>query len=210
MPTQKLVITVSQKKRRLLHVPTQRLVTAVSQIKRQPASRAYSKASYCSQPDKKKAASHAYSKASYCSQPDKRRRPHVPTQRLHIVVGQKKRLPRMLTQRLFIVVGQEKRRQLHVSTKRHAIALSHRKKNLLHVHITLLKKSLCAFRRDKYALSEPKSVVKDAYVKDLKSSLLNNPEVKSKLIESFKKQQTVVKRVTGKAVCSVAAKRLVT
>ena len=43
----------------------------------------------------------------------------------------------------------------------------------------------------------------------MKSSLLNNPEVKSKSIESFKKQ-TVVKRVTGRAVCSVAAKRLVT
>ena len=44
----------------------------------------------------------------------------------------------------------------------------------------------------------------------MKNSLLSNPEVKSKLIESFKKQQTIVKRVTGKAVCSVAAKRLVT
>ena len=30
------------------------------------------------------------------------------------------------------------------------------------------------------------------------------------MVESFKKQQTVVKRVTGKAVCSVAVKRLVT
>ena len=44
----------------------------------------------------------------------------------------------------------------------------------------------------------------------MKNSLLSNPEVKSKLIESFKKQQTVLKRVTGKAVCSVVAKRLVT
>ena len=46
--------------------------------------------------------------------------------------------------------------------------------------------------------------------KDLKNSLLSNPEVKSNLIESFKKQQTVVKTVTGKAVCSVAVRRLVT
>ena len=53
MPIQRLVITVSQIKRRLLHVPTQ-------------------KASYCSQPEKKKAASRAYSKASYCSQPEKK------------------------------------------------------------------------------------------------------------------------------------------
>ena len=34
VPTQRLVIAVSQKKRRLLHVPTQKLVTAVNQIKR--------------------------------------------------------------------------------------------------------------------------------------------------------------------------------
>ena len=44
------------------------------------------------------------------------------------------------------------------------------------------KESICAFRRDKHTLSEPKAVAKDAYVKDLKNSLLNNPEVKSNLI----------------------------
>ena len=57
------------------------------------------------------------------------------------------------------------------------------------------------------------SITREAYIKDLKNSLLSTPKVKSKyqlLIESFKKQQTIVKRVTGKAVCSVAAKRLVT
>ena len=58
--------------------------------------------------------------------------------------------------------------------------------------------------------SEPKLVSRKGYIKDLKSSLLSNPEVKSNVIKSFKKQQTVVKRVTGKTVCSVAAKSLVT
>ena len=38
-------------------------------------------------------------------------------------------------------------------------------------------------------LSEPKSVAEDSYIKDLKNSQLGNPEEKSKLIESFKKQQ---------------------
>ena len=117
----------------------------------------------------------------------------------------------MPTQRLLIAVGQIKKRRLHVPTQRHAIALSHRKKNSsTRAYYSSKKESLCAFRRDKYALSEPKSVAKNAFIKDLKNSLLSNHEVKSKLIESFKKQQTVVKRVTGKAVCSVAAKRLVT
>jgi hypothetical protein len=64
-------------------------------------------------------------------------------------------------------------------------------------------------RRDKYALSEPKSVTKDAYIKDLQNHLLSDTKVKSNVIKSFKKQQTVVKRVTGKAACTVVAKRLV-
>ena len=72
------------------------------------------------------------------------------------------------------------------------------------------KESLCASRRDRYVLSEPTLIQKKAYMKELQSKLLADAEAKSKLIESFKKQQTVVKRVTGKAVCSVAAKRLVT
>ena len=63
-------------------------------------------------------------------------------------------------------------------------------------------------------MSEPKSVTRETYIKDLKSRLLNNPKLKSKLIESYKEKQTVVKRVTGRAVCSVCssveAKRLVT
>ena len=51
-------------------------------------------------------------------------------------------------------------------------------------------------------------VTREGYIKDLKNSVLSDSEVKLNLIESIKKQQTVVKRVTGKAVCSVAAKRV--
>ena len=118
----------------------------------------------------------------------------------------------MPTQRLVIAMSQRKRRQPHALIQRHDTALKHRKRTLAHVHITHQRKKryVPSCRRDKYALSEPKSVIKDAYIKDLESHLLGNTKVKSNLIKSFKKQQTVVKRVTGKAVCSVAAKRLVT
>ena len=130
------------------------------------ASRAYSKASYCSQPEKKKAASRAYSKASYCSQPEKKKAAsHAYSKAIHIVVGQKKRkLPHVLTQRLFIALGQTKRRQPHVPTQRHAIAsIEPEKKSLLHVHVNYSSKKVsivCSFRRDKYALSEPKSAAR--------------------------------------------------
>ena len=124
----------------------------------------------------------------------------------------KEKQPCVPTQRLVIAMSQRKRRQPHTLIQRHDTALKHRKRTLAHVHITHQRKKryVPSCRRDKYALSEPKSVIKDAYIKDLESHLLGNTKVKSNLIKSFKKQQTVVKRVTGKAVCSVAAKRLVT
>ena len=99
---------------------------------------------------------------------------------------------------------EKKIRQPHMPTRTHSIALNQRESTLSHIHITLLKKdSICAFRRDEYALSGPKSVTKEAYIKAVL-------KVKSNLIKSFKKQQIIVERVTGRAVCSVAAKRLVT
>ena len=64
------------------------------------------------------------------------------------------------------------------------------------------------FRRNRYVLSEPKPVISDACLKNVLSKLLGNKKAKAGLIKAFKQQQTVVKRVTGKAVCSVAAKRL--
>ena len=70
------------------------------------------------------------------------------------------------------------------------------------------KESLNAHRRDRYALSEPKPVTKEAYLKDLQSNLLGNTKAKAHLIKAFKQQQTAMKRVTGIAACSVAAKRL--
>ena len=60
----------NQKKR--LHVPTQRLVITLSQRKK-VASRAYSRASYSSRPEKKKVASRANSRASYNSEPEKKK-----------------------------------------------------------------------------------------------------------------------------------------
>ena len=56
--------------------------------------------------------------------------------------------------------------------------------------------------------SEPKPVIREAYLKDVLSKLVGNKKAKAGLIKAFKQQQTIVKKVTGKAVCSVAAKRL--
>ena len=62
--------------------------------------------------------------------------------------------------------------------------------------------SICAYRRDKYVLLEPKPVIRNAYLIDLENNLLGNAKHKSNVIKAFKKQQTTVKRVRGTAVCS--------
>ena len=65
------------------------------------------------------------------------------------------------------------------------------------------RKKSRAYQRDKYALSEPKPAKMKLYMRDMQANMLDNAETKSKLITAFKKQQVVVKRVTGKAVCQL-------
>ena len=62
-------------------------------------------------------------------------------------------------------------------------------------------------QKGKYALSEPKPVTKDTYVKDLQNQMLSSTKGQASSITAYKKQP-LVKRVTGKAVCTIAAKRL--
>ena len=58
-------------------------------------------------------------------------------------------------------------------------------------------------------MAEPKSDVKDTFVKEIEKCMLNNKKVKAQLIKAFKKQsEPDGKRVTGKVVCKIAAKRL--
>ena len=201
-------MTLSQRKRKWPHVHTQRLAIAVGQRKKKAASRAYSKASYCSQPDKKKAASRAYSRASYSSQPDKKKAASKATYSSR--PEKKKAASRAYSKAIHSSQPEKKRAASRTYSKARYSIESKRKNSSTRAYYSSKKGIICAFQRDKYAMSEPKLVTREGYIKDLKSSLLSNPEVKSNLIKSFKKQQTVVKRVTGKAVCSVAAKRLVT
>ena len=72
------------------------------------------------------------------------------------------------------------------------------------------KESVCSYKRDKCALSEPKPAAKDAYMNDLHSHMLGNTKAKAHLITAYKKKkiQSLINKVTGKAVCTIAAKRL--
>ena len=79
------------------------------------------------------------------------------------------------------------------------------------------KESMCAKRRGRYALAEPKPDVKDMYLKEIQANLLANSESRVQLMKAFKKQhETLVKRthrVVGKTVrrikpCKCARSRL--
>jgi hypothetical protein len=61
-----------------------------------------------------------------------------------------------------------------------------KKNSTTRVYYSQKKESICAFKRDKYALIEPKPAKVDAYLKQLQNNLLGNTEAKSELIEAFR------------------------
>ena len=68
---------------------------------------------------------------------------------------------------------------------------------------------VCAQKRAKYALGEPKLDVKDMYVKEILSHLLADAEARSLVSDSFPKMHMNNKiNVSVKAMCRVAAKQL--
>jgi len=71
------------------------------------------------------------------------------------------------------------------------------------------KESRCAYRRARYALVEPKRKLQEQYVKEILGHLSIKSEARVQLVATFKRQQkTKILRVMRKAVCRVAAKRL--
>ena len=86
---------------------------------------------------------------------------------------------------------------------------SGRKKAAARVRRARNRDSICAQKRAKYALGEPKIDVKDMYVKDILSHLLADAEARSLVSDSFPKMHINDKiNVSIKAMCRVAAKKL--
>ena len=73
-------------------------------------------------------------------------------------------------------------------------------------------KGVCASRRSRYALAEPKGSVIEVHVKKLQNQLLGTARAKLELVGAFKKQsKSGAKRLPRsmvKTVCLIAAKRL--
>ena len=76
-------------------------------------------------------------------------------------------------------------------------------------YMALNRDNMCAQKRAKYVLAEPKPDVKDMYVKEIQSQLLADAEARSQLCDSFPKMHINAKnKVSRTAICRVAAKKL--
>ena len=148
-----------------------------------PASKkAASKAQYINNPASKKAASRANSKAQYINNP-----------------AGKKAASRASSKAQYLSNPASKKAASKAQYLINSVAASRR-------YYHLNKDSTCARKRDRYALVEPKSDVKDTFVKDIEECMLNNKKAKAQLIKAFKKQNKPdSKRVTGKVVCKISS-----
>ena len=82
-----------------------------------------------------------------------------------------------------------------------------RNKAAARVRRALNRDSICAQKRAKYALGEPKLDVKDMYVKEILSHLLADAEARSLVSDSFPKMHINNKiNVSVKAMCRVVLK----
>ena len=77
--------------------------------------------------------------------------------------------------------------QQRVKAASHAYKLHYRwdphaNKKACHTYYARNKENICSYKRDQYALSDPKPVTKDAYMKDLHTHLLGNTKTKAHLL----------------------------
>ena len=163
--------------------------------------KAASKALYSIDPSKKKATSKSRSKACYSIDPEKKK---AASKARYSINTEKK-----ASSKARYSFDAEKKKAFSRANfiKKRAAKLSASK-----VYYASNKKSIRATRRGRYALAEPKPDVRQMYVKKIQRRLLGNSKARVRVTAAFKKQEgNLVKRmsrVLGRAVCSVAAKRL--
>ena len=79
----------------------------------------------------------------------------------------------------------------------------------VHFGNTSHKREICLTQKARYVLTPPKPDVKGLYVKEIQGKLLGDAEARSELITAFKKLRgSVAKPTCRKAVCRIAARRL--
>ena len=196
------------------------------------ASRVASRASYSADPDKKKAVSRAASRAKYRVDPGKKKA--ASRAAYSVDPGKKKAASRAAysvkpgtkkaSSRVAYRVDPSKKkaasrakyradpdkkkaaaRMIYVKTARAKVKWY---KN----YYAKYRGRICASRRGRYVLAEPKPAAKEFYIKEIQQLLLKDNEARIQLMQAYKRQyKSAAKRlprVMIKAVCRIAAKRL--
>ena len=147
--------------------------------------RAKNKQHYEKNVEKIKTFSRANSKAQYRNNPAPKKassRAQYSTNREN-----KKAASRANSKARYINNPASKKAASRASSKAQYLINSVAKKSTSRRYYHLNKDSTCARKRDRYALVEPKSDVKDTFVKEIEKCMLNNTKAKAQLIKAFKK-----------------------
>ena len=161
--------------------------------------KAASKASYSAEPEKKMAAS----RASYSADPSKKK---AASKASYSTDPSKKKAA---SRARYFNSPQKKKAAARAYSKRSYTKNPTAKSKQSQAYYAHNTESRCAYRRARYVLAEPKRDVQEQHVKEIQSHLLLNSEARVQLITAFKKRQEIrMPRVLHKAVCRMAARRL--
>ena len=175
--------------------------------KKKAASKLASKASYSTGPSKKKAASKLASKASYSTDPSKKKAASKLASKASYSTDPSKK--KAASRARYFNSPQKKKAAARAYSKRSYTKNPTAKSKQSQAYYAHNTESRCAYRRARYVLAEPKRDVQEQHVKELQNRLLLNSEARVQLITAFKKRQEIrMPRVMSKAVCRMAARRL--
>ena len=147
-------------------------------IQNQESVKSASRARYRADPDKKKAAS----RASYSADPDKKKAASRASYRAD--PEKKKAASRAASRASYRADPNKKRAAARMYYARTAAAKLKWAKKYYQKH----RGRICASKRGRYALAEPKPVAKEFYVKELQHLLLKDDEARVQLVKAYKRQ----------------------
>ena len=190
-------------------------------IECQARKKAASRAQYSVNPEVKKLSSQAASRVSYSANPEKKK---ASSRASYSANPEKKKVSSRVASRVSYRASPERKKAASRASYR---ANPERKKaatrmNYVKTAAAKLKwykkyywkhrGRICAYRRGRYALAEPKPVAKEFYAKELPQLLLKDTKARVQLIKAYKQQYKSaaeqLPRVMIKTVCRIAAKRL--
>ena len=174
------------------------------------ASLVASRASYRDDPEKKRAASRVASRASYRDDPEKKRAAsRVASRASYRDDPEKKRAASRVASRASYRADPHKKK---AAARMHYVKTASAKIKWYKKYYSKCRGGICASKRARYALAEPRPIVKELYGKEIQCRLLGDDGAKVELLQAFRRHyKSAAKRlpqVMVRSVCKIAAKRL--